>query len=94
MLSPVAPGIEIREAASYRLCFPRIEGETLAGIFVRVDPETGKYRDPKTSRHIQFVILSGVNASQSEASAESKDPSPVCATTKCAGVLTILSVPA
>lgn len=45
MLNPLAPGIEIREAASFKLCFPKIEGEMLAGIFVRVDPETSKYRD-------------------------------------------------
>ena len=45
VIGPLAPGIEIREAASFKLCFPRIEGETLEGIFVRVDPETGNYRD-------------------------------------------------
>ncbi len=44
-LALLARGIEVRETASYKLCYPTIEGEMLAPIFVRVDPETGKYRD-------------------------------------------------
>jgi len=36
---------EIRDAIRFRLLFPQIEGEELEPIFVRVDPETGAYRD-------------------------------------------------
>jgi len=44
-LSALARGIEIHEAASFRLCMPTIEGEMLDPFFVRVDPDTGTYRD-------------------------------------------------
>ena len=44
-LDSLACGIEIRDAASFKLCMPTIEGEMLEPFFVRVDPETGMYRD-------------------------------------------------
>jgi hypothetical protein len=44
-LSLFAEGFEIRESMRFKLCVPTIEGEILEPFFVRVDPETGTYRD-------------------------------------------------
>ena len=45
VLEALVSGVEIREAASFKLCMPTIEGEMLQPFFVRIDPETGTYRD-------------------------------------------------
>ena len=44
-LDPLACGIEISAAATFKLCVPKFEGEILEPFFVRIDPETGEYRD-------------------------------------------------
>jgi hypothetical protein len=42
LLRGMTCGIDVAETKTFKFCFPKIAGERLDGIFIRVDPQSGE----------------------------------------------------